>query len=209
MAQFQKDISTGGKSYYGTQLSNLQYNASIGNSYGLRQSPYFLGYEYGLGSIIQSWLEFNVYIPDNFVITEARITFIHTPVHWDNGGDYDVWGYNRNMKTYNVTNVNDVNVTAAFNSEYDVAGSYTLSEILNTFGEGGYTFPVSSATAYETTTITSKNIQENLTTGNNKIIIKSADTTPTYTGDLAVDGTNMGARTSFANAQINVFGYQN
>lgn len=211
MAQVEKSTSIGGNLYKTTITDNFQYNSSVVNfnGYGdVHFAPYFLGFgfDFDLGETFASMLEFNVYIPSNFIIEEATITIVHTPVYWDNGGDYALWGYARKLKAYKVNDANNFLVGAAYFSEYMVDTSI-LTEIYGALGDSGYTAPVASATDYRTSTTISSNIKDSLIAGNNIIMVKSSDTLPTYTGDLATDATSCGAKTGYAYGVLNVMGH--
>jgi hypothetical protein len=219
MAQFQKDVSTGGKSYYGTEtLSNLQFKSrnvsqKFTNNGLVRESPNFLAYnfEYMPNGSFQDQLEIDAYIPENFTITEAYITFVHTPINWDNAGDYNVWGYCRKINAYTADNAENFYIGAAYNSEYyyDVSARYNVTKILNAFGVDGYTPSVPSASDYKTETTISANIKDSIKKGNQTFIIKSSLPIPTLTGNLATDGAAFGLISGYAGAILNIYGYQN
>lgn len=211
MAQVEQSTSTGGNLFKTTLTDNFQYNSSVLNFYGdgaTHSAPFFLGFGYddGLAATFASRLEFNVYIPSNFVIEDATITIVHTPVYWDNGGDYAFWGYSRKLKAYKVNDSNNFLVGAAFFSEYMVDSS-SITEIYGALGDSGFTPQVPTAADYRTTTKISNNIKDSLVAGNNIIIVQSSDTLPTYSGDFVTDVTSCGKKTGYAYGILNVMGH--
>lgn len=219
MAQMTVATSSGGKQYltekavvYGL-LTNITSEAtSIGflNPGTYDHPGFFLGYNSDF-DVVGNWgnyLNFNIYIPSNFVIDEAKITLIHTPVKWDNGGDYSFWGWCRNLKAYKITNYDDLLIFAAYASTYDITGQPTFEEIPNAFGASGYTPSVPSDLTHPTETAISTDISSYLTPGvNNMLAIKSGDVVPTYNADLVTNATAIGTKTGFARAIITVIGH--
>lgn len=170
---------------------------------------WFLGYN--TDSISTNWanfIEFNVYIPTGFVIEEAKITIYHTPVYWDNGGDYALWGYCQNVKAYTVTNYNSIAINAAYGSEYTYDTAYSFTEIANAFGSSGFTAAIPTTPSHSGETATSNDISSALSTGYNKIAIKSSTAAPAYNASVATNGTNLGGKTGYVYAVLNVTGYQ-
>lgn len=195
-------------------LSTLQFPSYsnswwIPNGFDEIAGYWFLGYN--TDAISENWANFasfNVIIPTGFTVTDARIILFHSPVYWDNGGDYALWGYCRNVKAYTMTNYNTLTITAAFASGYDSVDAYTFSEISNAFGASGFTANVPTTPSHLGQIETSANIATSLTTGFNKIAIKTSDAVPAYNADLATNATAIGAKTGAVFAVLNVTGYQ-
>ena len=193
-------------------LTNFQYYSvnvgfAVPNAYTVFDY-FFLGYNSDFSAANWgSFIELNAYIPSNFTITEAKIVFTHTPTNWVESGVYDVWGYCRNVKAYKVTNTSDIVVSSAYASTPNVSGGYTLTEISNAFGASGYTPSTPSASSHITEITTSIDIKSSLIAGNNKIVVKSGDAVPAYNATFATNAANLGIKTGYAKAIINIIGY--
>jgi hypothetical protein len=214
MSILEQSTSLYGQQFKKTVTDNFQYegiNEGWGSTYEGKVGSYFLGYNLDVAgeeviAITKNYIKLEIYIPSNFTITGATITFIHNPIYWDEPGTYTVWGYCRKIKAYKVTN-NNFLIYSAYLSEYQIDGGYTTSEIYGAFGDSGYTPSVPSDTSYINETTVSNDISAHLVIGNNIIIIQSGDTTPVLTGVFATDAANCGAKTGYARAIANIFGY--
>lgn len=195
-------------------LSTFQYNGINDYWFTPHVSSYtngywFLGYNSDMFS--ENWgnyIFFDVNIPSNFTISSATITIFHSPVYWDNGGDYALWGYCRNVKAYTITNYNSITVNAAYASDYEMNLGYTFSEIANAFGASGFTANVPTTPSHDGQIVTSANIGSSLAVGFNKIAIKTGDAVPAFNASVATNGANLGAKTGMVFAVLNVTGYQ-
>jgi hypothetical protein len=169
---------------------------------------FFLGYNTDKSTNWANFMSFDVYIPQNFVPVDARIILVHTPVKWDNGADYNLWGWCRNLKAYNITNANNLLLSAAFLGEYNQVGTPTFSEISNVFGASGYTPTTPNDTTHLTETTISADIKSSLTAGiDNRIAIKTSDAIPTFNASLATNCANLGAKTGYVRGMVVVIGY--
>jgi len=170
---------------------------------------WFLGYN--TDSLSENWanfIEFNVYIPTGFVISEAKISLYHTPVYWDNGGDYALWGYCQSIEAYTVTNYDTIAIEAAYGSEYTYDTAYSFTKIDGAFGTSGFTASIPTTPSHSGETATSNDISSSLSVGYNKIAIKSSVTTPAYNASVKTNGENLGGKTGYVYAVLNVTGYQ-
>jgi len=194
-------------------LSTFQYNG-VNDRWFEGGSSYVNGYwllGYNTNMLDANWANyifFDVNIPSNFTITEAKITLFHSPVYWDNAGDYALWGWCRNVKAYTITNYNSITIDAAFASEYAMTYTYTFSEIANTFGASGFTANTPTDLSHDGQITTSADISSSLAVGFNKIAIKTGDAVPAFNASVATNGANLGAKTGMVFAVLNVTGYQ-
>src|SRR5690606_21998650 len=93
-------------------LTNLQFtNDSLLTNFGSATADII-----GEDNIILD-NDINVYIPPNFTITEAKITFINFPMVWYLENNNYVWGYVRNLKLYKETS-DKVFYYGAYNSSF-------------------------------------------------------------------------------------------
>jgi hypothetical protein len=182
-------------------LSNIQ-SATFG-----RFANYdFLGFEEILTSSGNEWqnrdLSLDVYIPSDFTITEAKITLFHTPADWwyFDGSYIEQWGYSRNIKLYSSTATQNYKFVMGYYSEYQLQlADLNLTEVSNAFGSSGYTATNTSGSTLQVTT--SIDIKNSLSSGNNKLVLRSAVSSPTSTADGL-------SKTGMARAVINVLGYK-
>lgn len=149
-----------------------------------------------------SFLELNINIPTGFTVKSAYITLEHKSMYWN---IQTAWGYCRNVKAYKVTADSYV-YSGDYNSEYQTSGSYTMTEISGAFGTNGFTAQTPSATPITETT-TSIDIAASMATGNNKIVIKSSDSVPTFNADVGTNIGNLAPKTGLARARIMILGY--
>jgi len=193
------------------QYPSYNYSWDLPNSLSIRSGYWFLGYNMDLYDVSDNWanfIAFDVNIPADFVITDARIVLFHSPVNWDNGGDYDVWGYCRNIKAYTITDYNTIGIVSAYQSSYGSTTGYTFSEISGAFGASGFTAGIPTDLSHPSETTTSANIASSLVTGFNKIAVKTSDAVPTFNPDLATNATAIGIKTGMVFGFLKVTGYQ-
>jgi hypothetical protein len=210
MAQVERATSSGGNMYKTKLIHNFEYPSSNVNWSGVldeRLGSFFLGYNsiIDTGTNTRNWLEFNPYIPNNFIITEAYITFLHTPVWWDNVETF--WGYCRNIKAYKVNNISNILVSAVANGGFSIYGGYDEKEIYGAFGDNGYTPTIPTNDSYKTETFLSSNIKDILDIGDNKIIVRSSGDTPEYSGEIIENNSVILPLTGFARAILSIKGY--
>lgn len=183
-------------------LTNLQYSTT-----GKYANYDPLGFEDADGS---AWrkkdLQLDVYIPDNFTITEAKVTLYHTPCDWWHYGDngyIEQWGYSRNIKLYKTSGTQNFKFVLGYYSEYELQdANLSLTEIASAFGTNGYTATNTSGSTIQTAT--SIDIKSHLATGNNKLVLRTSQTT-TATQTSPADGL---AKTGMVRAIINILGYK-
>lgn len=145
-------------------------------------------------------LTFEVFIPDNFVITSAVLRVVHAPIYWNNNGSY-FWGYSRNLNLYKVSNINylrELSVNSGFNSYYD------SSDLENT-GSINFTATTPTTSSHNTQVVSSSNFASKLSTGYNKLALLTSEAAPTYVGDMIEKQALM--RTADVTATIIVIGY--
>lgn len=195
-------------------LTNLQFKSS-NQVWGIGQSSsYFLGfspYTSDDGSIPskKTFLQIDYDVPENFVVQNAYITIFHTPVKWDNG-DYNTWGYCRNLGVFKATNSGDFFIGASFWGEGAATGEFSSIAINNAFGTYSYwTARIPSDNSYLSESITTKDIANDLNTGRHgTLLIQSNDSPPyseTLEGVYSSDGA--GGKTGSAYAILNIIGY--
>jgi hypothetical protein len=180
-------------------LGNLQYQSD-----GQYENYGWLGFNHNLAldTYTNKDVSLEVVIPDNFTITSAILTLYHTPIYWyDFESATQFWGYSRNLKLYKVTGNSNYQFNMAYASEYEtILSTGSLTEISNAFGASTYTpSNTSGATQEEMDTV---DIKTALSTGRQKLIIRSSEAVPT-TNTVSCQKTGM------ARAVINIIGYYN
>lgn len=88
-------------------LSNFQF-----------QDHNFVGYTWVLEQYHKCRLVLDVNIPENFIVTSAKIILEHRPILWDyvdsNNVSKNAWGYSRNVKLYKMTTLDSIITATAF-----------------------------------------------------------------------------------------------
>lgn len=153
----------------------------------------FLGYTI-ISDATFAYYKINCYIPDNFIITEAKIILTHIPVQWIKN-PYDnpttIWGYSRNIDVFKVTK-NDYPRTAYIQSSlvdvFDQAG------LLSTgcFGANGYTPSVANDINHKQETKIGTDIKTYINKGNTELIIKTRNNLVQATDDAMYTNTGTG-----------------
>jgi len=141
--------------------------------------------------------------PDNFTIISAKVTLRHYPIKWYSDGSTG-WGYARKLKLYQ-------GISSEMYEDYNVYSGVILrdkaySEITNAFGSNGWTpsTPTNSSQVLET----KESIDvSNYLSNTEYLVVESADTVPTYTGNTAVDFKNCAQKTGMVSATLDVIGY--
>lgn len=180
-------------------ITNLQFS-SMGAYLGFSMLGFnvgFIGSEY---TIYNSDVFIEAVIPQNFTIQSAKITLEHTPAKWSGYDDttkkdYDNWGYARNLKLYKGTS--NYKFDMGFNSEYLATYESSLSEIANAFGTS---YTPSNTSGDSIVSKESIDIKNYLTTGGNRLIIRTANNIP-------ANVTSASQQTGMAKAVLNIIGY--
>ncbi len=180
-------------------ITNLQFS-SMGAYLGFSMLGFnvgFIGSEY---TIYNSDVFIEAVIPQNFTIQSAKITLEHTPAKWSGYDDttkkdYDNWGYARNLKLYKGTS--NYKFDMGFNSEYLATYESSLSEIANAFGTS---YTPSNTSGDSIVSKESIDIKNYLTTGGNRLIIRTANSIP-------ANVTSASQQTGMAKAVLNIIGY--
>lgn len=198
---------TDGTKLIGNQgvLSNLQYSFSSTHPFGKIGNFEEVGFFCVMESVnYKSALIADVYIPENFVITEAKIVLNHAPIYYD---DIDAYGYARALKVYKAEEESNFYKYVASIQGTDVTGvteTLEYTEISNALGVSSYTPSTPSSTNHRLETIIGNDIKDYLKNGINKIKIESSNAVPTTKTQQ-----ECAKRTGFCNATINILGYIN
>lgn len=166
----------------------------------------FLGFKWDMEEYIKDGLRIECHIPANFVVTSAKISLIHNPVHWENDGQY-FWGYAQNIRLYKVTNANSILEAPALGGCLSIASFTQKTEVTNAFPGGKFTAknPETNNHAAETVeTIDLKNWLN--TSGRTTFIVETAEAIPSAG---SIDNPNFAGlkKTGTAEAVLNVIGY--
>jgi len=194
MAQVLQAISSGGKQYFTSILSNLdfagQVSASpISGAYLASGNYGLLGFEGAIydGPNAKTKILFDVYIPDNFIIKEARIIINHFPLKvYDNTNSFYGWGYSRAIKAYKTNSQNLYREYTPSSSWKDIE-TETYSEIVNVLGANGYTPTIPSDISHNLESYISEDIKSSLNVGLTRLKIESSNTIPTSTWSSGVE----------------------
>lgn len=138
----------------------------------------------------------DAYIPENFTIKEAKIIYEHTPVYWlEYESQTYIWGYSRNINAYKITNNTD------YQYGIDAMGGMDIKDgtISKTLINGSYYQPTNTSGAIMQTHVSS-DIKSSLTSGNNRILLRSSDAIPTTNSVLC-------QKTGVCKATLYVIGY--
>ncbi len=184
-------------------FTNLQYISSglLGEDFGGQFSPLGVMANFTNGaSFYKHDLVIDVYIPENFIIKDAILSVIHSPVRWVGydaitSSDYDTIGSSKNLRVYRTTQNYSFELTQGGGaSTPQISG---LMEINGALGENGYSFK--NNTLGTTEEVKSKNINESLEKGFQKIIIRTTDN--------ASNVKDSSSKTGLAYAVLNITGY--
>jgi hypothetical protein len=186
MAQVLQAISSGGKQYYATIVSNLVFagqvaSSPISGSYLASGNYGLLGFEGDLltGPNAKTKMLFDVYIPDNFTIREARVIINHFPLKvYDKTSAFAGWGYSRAIKLYKAENQNIYREYTP-SSEWKDIENETYLEAINVLGIDGYTPSIPSDTNHNLENYVSEDIKSNLKKGLTRLKIESSIAVPT------------------------------
>ncbi len=157
-------------------------------------------YVYELDAVETERMILDAYIPENFTIKKAYIHFSHYPIDaiWQNKSIGA--GYCRELKLYKA-NAESMETKYLIGSEYlHTYEDEASEEITNAFGVSSYTPSSSGLSDIETIDIANE-----LTTGKNRLIIKSDATMPT--GDDETIMKQCALRTGMVQATLVVLGF--
>ena len=192
-------------------LTNLQF--SSGDLYGFDRFigalPYYLNFEEFTYSYYD--LKITGYIPENFTIVEAKISYINIPVEFVTMPN-SIWGYVRSLKAYKQTGSNYY-----ISSEPDGSFKYgfpdeTYTELTAAFGSGGYTPSEPTELDHDVEIKISGDISASLSSGNFELklapnSIPAPINTGNYEADLAANNAQYCSITSAGFATLNILGY--
>lgn len=142
-------------------------------------------------------------IPDNFKITSAKITLIHTPIIWGIE-DKDTYGYCRNLKLYKVHNATQIYYLTAFGGWTFNNDSTGESEVDNAFGENGFTPTIPTNSNFKTEIKTSIDITNQLNKGINLFRVHTSDELKWELNDVRPY-----EQSGMCEAYLDVIGYMN
>ncbi len=201
MTKLQGEVFTSGGNKIITDVgvyANLQFNIDRFDLYG---------HEY-LGmteEMVKKPMDLHIMIPNDFSITEAKITVYHAPINWyQYSTQTSGWGYIRSLRAYKVDTSGDFYVPAVPNS-YMLLPEFNSVEIIGAMGSSGYTPPIPSDSNKKLHIYTSNDIKNSLNTGLNIIRLQPHD-------DLSIGsedpGLTMLKYSGYCYAMINILGYQ-
>lgn len=153
-------------------LSNICSQRFVGGSTLLPMGFSAVGQDqYGNAIVKKDWLSIEFEIPEDFVITSAKIILSHSPVNYT--GFTSATGYSRNLKLFKSSNGLSQPIT--LNDEYYVFENSDAgySEIAGAFGSNGFT-----GNSYSGSSATSIELKDYISTGFNKFKIQSMAGTP-------------------------------
>lgn len=184
-------------------FSIFEYDGEVTGYNPVRNGQYqALGasYVYELNVVESERMILDAYIPENFTIKEAYIHFSHYPIDVIWQGDSIGAGYCRELKLYKA-NAESMETKYLIGSEYfHTYEDDTSEEITNAFGVSSYT-----PSSYGLSDIETIDLANKLTTGKNRLIIKSAATMPT--GDDETIMKECALRTGMVQATLVVLGF--
>ena len=156
----------------------------VGNGGVLSQFQYkggaWLGYDYlYYEEFNRTRIILDIYIPENFIVTSAKVILQHTPIYWN----YDIenktaWGWSRNVRLYKSDSTGEI-IDAAYNSEYYSAFVGKETEIANAFGSNGFTASSASNSNHKTEQKESIDIKNSISKGRNIFTLRTANALPT------------------------------
>lgn len=173
-----------------------------------------LGFAYNYGDTFDKLdVDLDVYIPTNFKVVEAYATLYHTPVDWAAVNGYSqsaVVGYCRNVELYKCTDNKNFTMQASMGGGYYITTNELDGDLINeAFGTDGYTATNKTAPTIEVTR--SSNIGASLTTGNNKLFLRTSQDTSSYgnTDEGLLYSTDACSKTGLIKMVVDVIGYMN
>jgi len=213
MAQVERSTSSQGTAYLTNVLSVLQFKGKTGGSLNN-----FLNGEFSLVGFeaddikeenIKTKIIFDVYIPDDFKIKEAKITLSHFPLKLYNMLNQHVgWGHSRALKIYQAFGLKNIYREYVANSQFSDIETESYTEIAGVFGDAGYTPSIPTNSNYILESFISGDLKFELKAGLNRFKIQSSETPPTYTeGQDEVNLLNLASKSGMVSATLTVIGY--
>ena len=182
-------------------LTNLQFvSQKEYNGYGL------MGFNYDTWnagySIMKTAVDICFNIPENFTVTAAYATIMHTPISWMDTSGNTVNGYSRNIKLYKTSSPQASKMYMAYASGMaEEPDEMSGTEIANAFGSGGYTATNTSGNSVQS--VRSIDIKNHIVKGLNTLFLKTTGTT----SSTSTNSTDMCSKTGLGRLIIDVYGY--
>ena len=182
-------------------LTNLQFvSQKEYNGYGL------MGFNYDTWnagySIMKTAVDICFNIPENFTVTAAYATIMHTPISWMDTSGNTVNGYSRNIKLYKTSSPQASKMYMAYASGMaEEPDEMSGTEIANAFGSGGYTASNTSGNSVQS--VRSIDIKSHIVKGLNTLFLKTTGTT----SSTSTNSTDMCSKTGLGRLIIDVYGY--
>lgn len=178
-------------------LSTLQYigeNIEMSNCRSYQK----IGFSWEDPNYVSSDIVINVDIPDNFVITEAKLTLRFRPLLVGS-----VWSQLKNLRMYKGSEDCSFRTDGYFLDYLDNGG---LTEIKNALGADGWTSSLATNSNHPLQTKISEDIKDSLSVGNQIIHLKSSYSVPSATA--GTEAVNAALYSGMAVAILNVVGYK-
>lgn len=177
-------------------LSNFQFVGKVTNSS-------FLGFyaDYNFSAVRKNKMIFDVIIPNNFVVIQAYVTLIHSPIKWaSDQSSNQFYGYSRQLKVKKVTDVDFLRTAYVLSetSEYDNSSLSDLN-VLN------FTASIPSDSSHKTQIVISNDFASSISSGYNMFVIETNASTPSFKGDFIEQPCY--SQVSEVKAVLNVVGY--
>ncbi len=159
----------------------------------------------------KSKLVVDAYVPNDFTIKAANLVLIHVPVKWhDDSSGASFWGKSENIRVYKSTSANNLYFEFMVNSDGAMINEESKSELLNAFSGGSFTAKTPSDANHEMEIVSTVDISSYFSErGSHRLIIESADSIPSYSGNYSTDITNTLSKTGYVIAILNILGYTN
>lgn len=187
-------------------LTNLQYGCEVwgwqNKDAYYSSNGWFVGYNYEFSddTIIPSYLNFSVHIPDGFTIKSAKLYLRHTPVAWyDTNNENSQDGSCKNIRAYIAEGLGQTG-HAGYGSEYIIGGNSPYLTLIDDVS--AHTFSDEYFEEY----ITEDFGSIFTTSGTYNIVIKSSDSIPTgVTWQNAYS--TIGSKTGILTGTLEIIGY--
>lgn len=178
-------------------LSTFQYigeNIEMSCGRGFQK----IGYTWYQAEYLKSDIAINVDIPEDFVITEAKVTLRFMPYLVDS-----VWSCCRNLKLYKGSE-DCVWSTNGYSLDFTDSGG--LTEIVGALGADGWTTALATSSNHAVQTKVSEDIKDSLSVGNQVIYLRSSYSIPSV--ESGTEAVNAALYSGMAVAVLNVVGYK-
>lgn len=177
-------------------LSNFQFIGRVTNNG-------FLGFyaDYNFSTVRKNKMIFDVIIPNNFVVVQAYVTLIHSPIKWASDQNSSrFFGYSRQLKVKKITDVNFLRTAYVLSemSEYDNSSLSDLN-VLN------FTASTPSDNSHKTEIVTSGDFSKSISSGYNMFALESDISTPNFSDDFIEQACY--SKVGEVKAVLNVIGY--